>query len=68
MAAALPCLPARSPLTTRPAGVALQPEVCQPENVKVPVQMHFGELDDFKGFSDPEASRIWLSRVWLSSF
>ena len=26
----------------------------QPENIKVPVYLHHGALDDMKGFSDPE--------------
>lgn len=33
-----------------------QPEICQPEAIKVPIQQHHGELDAMKGFSDPEVS------------
>lgn len=33
------------------------PELAQPENMKVPVALHFGELDDYKGFSDPDTAR-----------
>lgn len=29
-------------------------EICQPENIKVPLAMHHGALDAMKGFSDPE--------------
>jgi len=32
-------------------------EVADPKNIKVPVQAHFGELDDQKGFSDPENAK-----------
>ena len=38
---------------TPPAALA------QPENVKVPVQLHAGVLDDHKGFSDPETVAAW---------
>lgn len=38
------------------AGVAFYgvppPELADPTNVKAPVQAHFGELDNFVGFSD----------------
>eukprot|EP00803_Ostreobium_quekettii_P005813 evm.model.scf_128EXC.1 EVM.evm.TU.scf_128EXC.1 scf_128EXC:12966-15565(+) len=30
--------------------------VCQPEAIKVPVQAHFGKLDEQKGFSDTETA------------
>ena len=33
-----------------------QEGLCQPQNIKVPVQLHFGRLDQFKGFSDPDVS------------
>ncbi|RUS20385.1 hypothetical protein BC937DRAFT_95332 [Endogone sp. FLAS-F59071] len=32
-------------------------EAADPKNIKVPVQAHFGELDDQKGFSDPENAK-----------
>lgn len=31
--------------------------VADPKNIKIPVQAHFGELDDQKGFSDPEKAK-----------
>lgn len=27
---------------------------CQPESIKVPIEAHFGKLDQITGFSDPE--------------
>jgi dienelactone hydrolase len=30
--------------------------ICQPGSIKAPVQLHFGRLDEYKGFSDPQAS------------
>lgn len=48
---------------TAPCYGTPSPELCQPENVKVPVQMHFGELDDFKGFSDQETAKAFADKV-----
>lgn len=33
-----------------------QPGLCQPENVKAPAALHFGRLDEYKGFSDADVS------------
>eukprot|EP01026_Neomeris_dumetosa_P022097 TRINITY_DN19144_c0_g1_i1.p2 TRINITY_DN19144_c0_g1~~TRINITY_DN19144_c0_g1_i1.p2 ORF type:complete len:271 (+),score=60.51 TRINITY_DN19144_c0_g1_i1:119-814(+) len=33
------------------------PAICAPEQIKVPVQAHFGLLDQMKGFSDPESGK-----------
>lgn len=38
-------------------------EVCQPESIKVPVQGHFGRLDDKKGFSDPDTASALESQM-----
>ena len=56
----LPCLlagtrPARSPSYPPPARPAhAQPVLAQPENIKVPLLMITGELDEYKGFSAAE--------------
>ncbi|KAI8806895.1 dienelactone hydrolase family-domain-containing protein [Cladochytrium replicatum] len=34
--------------------------------IRTPVQGHFGELDDFKGFADPETARA-LERKWADA-
>jgi dienelactone hydrolase len=47
-----------------------QPGICQPENVKAPVQFHFGALDEFSGFSDAEVCHCHsnrLARPWSLS-
>lgn len=38
-------------------------ELCQPEAIKVPVALHFGELDDHVGFSDPDTARRWAEEM-----
>ncbi|KAL4852950.1 putative carboxymethylenebutenolidase [Chlorella vulgaris] len=38
-------------------------ELSQPQNIKVPVSLHFGELDDHKGFSDPETGKKFADSV-----
>lgn len=38
-------------------------QLAQPENVKVPVFMHVGELDKNKGFSDPETMKDWNDKI-----
>lgn len=40
-----------------------QKQLSQPENVKVPVEFHTGELDASKGFSDPETVRTWADEI-----
>ncbi len=40
---------------------SLQP---QPENIKVPVYLHHGALDDMKGFSDPEVCLQLEGQGW----
>lgn len=37
--------------------------VCTPEDIKVPLQAHFGELDTLKGFSDVEVSTVCMQMV-----
>ena len=32
------------------------PEIARSDNIKCPIQLHFGQLDENKGFSDPEAA------------
>ena len=39
------------------------PELCQPENVKAPVQLHVGELDEYKGFSDAATMSEWADKI-----
>ncbi|PRW56138.1 carboxymethylenebutenolidase-like protein [Chlorella sorokiniana] len=39
------------------------PEICQPENIKVPVYLHHGALDAMKGFSDPESAQQFADKV-----
>lgn len=39
------------------------PTLAQPEAVKVPVQLHFGQLDEYKGFSDPESAEAFVKKV-----
>lgn len=34
-------------------------ELCQPENVKIPVELHGGEFDESKGFSDKDTMAAW---------
>lgn len=31
--------------------------ICTVENIKVPVALHFGRLDEYKGFSDADVSK-----------
>lgn len=38
-------------------------DFCQPENIKVPIQLHFGQLDDMKGFSDPETAKAFADKA-----
>lgn len=38
-------------------------QLCQPEAIKVPVALHFGELDDHKGFSDPDTAHSFAEKV-----
>lgn len=38
-------------------------DLAQPENIKVPVLMHVGELDNFKGFSDPGTVKDWSEKI-----
>ena len=38
-------------------------ELSQPENIKVPVEFHSGELDDGKGFSDPATVGGWADEI-----
>ncbi|GAB4820555.1 hypothetical protein N2152v2_007601 [Parachlorella kessleri] len=40
-----------------------QEGLCQPQNIKVPVQLHFGRLDQFKGFSDPDSATAFADKV-----
>lgn len=40
-----------------------QKVLCQPENVKVPVEMHVGELDSLRGFSDPGTMKTWADEI-----
>lgn len=44
-----------------------QPGLCQPEGVKVPVSLHFGRLDEYKGFSDPDVSAAVMQRCMRGS-
>lgn len=39
------------------------PQICQPESISVPVDMHFGALDEMKGFSDPESAKAFADKV-----
>jgi carboxymethylenebutenolidase len=39
------------------------PRLCDPVNIKIPVQAHFGELDTMKGFSDPEAAALLKKKL-----
>ena len=32
------------------------PDIARPLDIKIPIQLHFGLLDENKGFSDPEAA------------
>lgn len=34
-------------------------DLCQPEKVEIPVQLHVGELDNLKGFSDVATMEAW---------
>jgi len=39
------------------------PQLCQVEKIKVPVSIHCGELDQHKGFSDPEHMREVAEKI-----
>lgn len=40
------------------------PQICSPEAIKVPVRMHFGELDlEYKGFADPDSAKAFADGV-----
>ena len=39
------------------------PEIAAPEGIKVPVQLHFGELDEYTGFSDPGSAREYGAKI-----
>jgi len=38
-------------------------ELAQPENIKVPVALHTGALDDMKGFSDADTVRTMAEKI-----
>lgn len=40
-----------------------QPGLSQPENIKFPVQLHFGRLDEYKGFSDAESATVFAEKI-----
>lgn len=37
-------------------GTPSEAKVCEVEKIKVPVQAHFGKIDGFKGFADPDTA------------
>ena len=39
------------------------PQLAQPENIKVPVALHFGALDTMAGFSDPDTARTLAEKM-----
>lgn len=39
------------------------PEIAQPENIKVPTLMSFGELDEFQGFADPATAKAYSEKI-----
>lgn len=39
------------------------PQIAQPENIKIPLLMSYGELDITKGFSDPESAKAFYDKV-----
>jgi len=41
--------------------------LCDLRNIKVPVQAHFGELDNLKGFSDPDSAQQLESKLKQAS-
>lgn len=40
-----------------------QAQLCQPENIKVPVALHTGELDGMAGFSSPDTINAFAEKV-----
>lgn len=38
-------------------------ELADPKNIKCPIQLHFGQKDTFKGFSDPEAAADLVQEI-----
>eukprot|EP00775_Hariotina_reticulata_P010146 gene10146-10304_t len=39
------------------------PAICDPAAIKVPVQVHSGQLDTLKGFSDPQAIKAVVEKI-----
>ena len=39
------------------------PAICQTDKITVPVQAHFGELDNLAGFSDPDTAKKLLANL-----
>eukprot|EP00887_Chlorella_sp_A99_P001466 scaffold8.g1466.t1 len=39
------------------------PALAQPESIKVPLLLSFGELDEYKGFSDPGSAEAFAQKV-----
>ena len=39
------------------------PAICQTDKITVPVQAHFGELDNLAGFSDPDTAKKLLTNL-----
>lgn len=37
--------------------------ICQPQNIKIPIAMHFGRLDTLTGFSDAESAIAFADKV-----
>lgn len=43
------------------------PELADPTQAKAPVQAHFGELDNFVGFSDVKVRQFFFLQLFLSN-